>query len=101
MGQAWGAQDRVKVKAVAGTTLSVGALLGLTIAVSGGAFTTPMLQELGTPPDILQDATPYSRIILIAMLGLFIFLLSTAMLRGVGDTVSPLLTLGIRPRWAW
>lgn len=43
--------------------------------------------------DILPDATRYARIILIAMPGLFVFLLSTAMLRGVGDTVTPLFTL--------
>src|SRR6202007_3334820 len=45
--------------------------------------------------DILADATSYARIILIAMPGLFVFLLSTAMLRGVGDTVTPLYTLVI------
>jgi putative MATE family efflux protein len=93
IGQAWGARDAAKAKAVAGTTLTVGVLMGLVIAVFGGAFTTPMLAALGTPPDVLADATSYARIMLIAMPGLFVFLLSTAMLRGVGDTVTPLLTL--------
>lgn len=93
IGQAWGARDVAKVKAVAGTTLAVGILLGLAVAVFGGAFTTPLLALLGTPPDVLADSTSYARIMLIAMPGLFVFLLSTAMLRGVGDTVTPLLTL--------
>lgn len=95
IGQAWGARDVAKVKAVAGTTLSVGILMGLLIAVFGGVFTTPMLAMLGTPPDVLADSTRYARIMLIAMPGLFVFLLSTAMLRGVGDTVTPLFTLVI------
>lgn len=95
IGQAWGAGDAAKVKAVAGTTLSVGIGFGLLVALFGGVFTTPLLNLLGTPPDILADATTYARIILIAMPGLFVFLLSTAMLRGVGDTVSPLYTLAI------
>ena len=95
IGQAWGAKDTAKVKAVAGTTLSVGIGFGLLVAVFGGYFTQPMLAALGTPPDILADATRYARIILIAMPGLFVFLLSTAMLRGVGDTVTPLFTLAI------
>lgn len=95
IGQAWGAGDLTKVKAVAGTTLTVGISFGLLVAVFGGLFTTPLLNALGTPPDILVDATRYARIILIAMPGLFLFLLSTAMLRGVGDTVTPLFTLGI------
>ena len=95
IGQAWGARDTAKVKAVAGTTLTVGVAFGLLVAIFGGTFTTPMLAALGTPPDILEDATRYARIMLIAMPGLFVFLLSTAMLRGIGDTVTPLFTLGI------
>ena len=95
IGQAWGARDTAKVKAVAGTTLTVGVAFGLLVAVFGGTFTTPLLAALGTPPDILDDATRYARIMLIAMPGLFVFLLSTAMLRGIGDTVTPLFTLGI------
>ncbi|MES2360826.1 MAG: MATE family efflux transporter [Pseudomonadota bacterium] len=95
IGQAWGASDAGKVKAVAGTTLTVGMAFGLLVAVFGGTFTEPMLKALGTPPDILLDATLYARIMLIAMPGLFVFLLSTAMLRGVGDTVTPLYTLAI------
>ncbi|WP_447775289.1 MATE family efflux transporter [Variovorax boronicumulans] len=93
IGQAWGARDAAKAKAVAGTTLTVGLLLGLAIAVFGGVFTTPMLAMLGTPPDVLADSTRYARIMLIAMPGVFLFLLATAMLRGVGDTITPLLTL--------
>ena len=95
IGQAWGARERETARAVAGTTLVVGVLFALAVALFGGTFTQPMLRLLGTPPDILPDATRYARIILIAMPGLFIFLLSTAMLRGVGDTVTPLYTLVI------
>jgi putative MATE family efflux protein len=95
IGQAWGARDTGRVKAIAGTTLTVGIVFGLAVALFGGFFTTPLLQALGTPPDILADATRYARIMLVAMPGLFVFLLSTAMLRGIGDTVTPLYTLGI------
>ncbi|MGJ7489826.1 MATE family efflux transporter [Variovorax sp. ZT4R33] len=93
IGQAWGARDTGRVKAIAGTTLTVGIAFGLLVALFGGAFTAPLLKALGTPPDILADATRYARIMLIAMPGLFVFLLSTAMLRGIGDTVTPLYTL--------
>ena len=95
IGQAWGARDLDKAQAVAGSTLSVGVLFGLLVALFGGLFTQPMLALLGTPADILADATLYARIVLIAMPGLFVYLLSTAMLRGVGDTVTPLYTLAI------
>jgi len=93
IGQAYGAQKLDTVKAVAGTTLSVAVLFGLVVAIFGGAFTAPILKLVGTPADILPDATAYARIMLIAMPGLFVFLLMTAMMRGVGDTVTPLYAL--------
>ncbi|WP_211300671.1 MATE family efflux transporter [Simplicispira suum] len=95
IGQAWGARQIEKAQAITGTTLTVGASFGLLVALFGGVFTQPMLSLLGTPADILPDATLYARIVLIAMPGLFVYLLSTAMLRGIGDTVTPLYTLGI------
>ncbi|QDL39741.1 MATE family efflux transporter [Rhodoferax sediminis] len=93
IGQAWGAREVERVKAIAGTTLSVGIGAGLLVAVFGGAFTGPMLTLLGTPADILPGATSYARIMLIAAPGIFVFLLATSMMRGVSDTVTPLLTL--------
>ncbi len=93
IGQAWGAREPERARAVAGTALSVVLVFGLMVAVFGGLFTRPLLHALGTPADILPDATAYARIILIAMPGLFVYLLSTAMLRGVGDTLTPLYTL--------
>ena len=93
IGQAWGAGNVDKAQAITGTTLSVGVVFGLLVALFGGVFTQPMLALLGTPADILPDATRYARIVLIAMPGLFVYLLSTAMLRGVGDTITPLYTL--------
>jgi putative MATE family efflux protein len=93
IGQAWGARQVDALREVAGSTLALGVLLGLVVAVLGGTFTEPLLRALGTPPDILPSAVRVARILLIAMPGLFIFILSTAMLRGVGDTVSPLFTL--------
>jgi putative MATE family efflux protein len=93
IGQAWGAKELGRVKAIAGTTLMVGLWAGLLIAVFGGAFTEMMLRALETPADILPEATAYARIMLIATPGLFMFLLVTSMLRGVGDTTTSLLTL--------
>jgi len=95
IGQAWGARQVATAREVAGSTLALGLVLALAVAVFGGAFTAPMLRLLGTPPDILPDAARVARILLVAMPGLFVFILSTAMLRGVGDTVTPLYTLMI------
>lgn len=95
IGQAYGARDFEKLKAVAGTALAVTLMLGLVIAVLGGLFTSELLIAIGTPADILADATAYARVMLIAMPAMFTFLLFTSMLRGVSDTLTPLLALGL------
>ena len=93
IGQAWGAKQPERVQAVAGTTLSVGLIAGLVIAIFGGTFARGLLQGLATPPDILDDATAYARIVLISMPGFFVFLLITSVMRGVGDMITPLKAL--------
>ncbi|WP_280189047.1 MATE family efflux transporter [Delftia sp. PS-11] len=93
VGQAYGARMHDKLRAIAGTAMCVGLLFGAVVAVFGSLFTTPLMRLLGTPPDIMEQATLYSRIVLLGMPGLFVFLLATSLLRGVGDTVSPMLAL--------
>lgn len=93
IGQAWGARDTGRVKAVAGTALCVALLLGLIVALVGGSFTPALMRALGTPANILDEATAYARIVLLNMPMMFLFLLITAMLRGVSDTVTPLKAL--------
>lgn len=93
IGQAWGASDMGKVKAVTGTTLGAGALLGCAVALVGGGMAHHILLALGTPPDILPDAERYARVMFMAIPAMFVFILSTSMLRGTGDTVTPLKAL--------
>src|SRR5438105_4575484 len=95
LGQAWGAREPHKVKAIAGTALGLGLALGLVVALTGGVFTHAMLRVLGTPEDILPAATAYARVMMLGMPGLLVFLLATQLMRGVGDTVTPLLALVI------
>jgi putative MATE family efflux protein len=93
IGQAWGAKQPEKVKAIAGTTLAVGILIGLAGALLGGVFAREALMALGTPADVLDDATEYARMMMLLMPLLLTFILFTQLLRGVSDTVSPLLAL--------
>lgn len=95
IGQAWGAGERGKVKAVAGATLAIGLWMAITIAVVGGVFSRQLMIALATPPDILDQATGYARVMLLTMPLGFVVLLMTAMLRGIGDTLTPLLALAL------
>jgi putative MATE family efflux protein len=93
IGQAWGAKETHRVKAIAGTAVMLGLALGLLVAVFGGLFTEPLLRALGTPADVLPEAVGYARVMMVAMPGLLVFILATQLLRGVGDTVTPLFAL--------
>jgi putative MATE family efflux protein len=93
IGQAWGAREPERVKEVAGTTLTLALLGGAVIAVFGGIFTRDLLIALATPANVLDAATDYARIMMIAIPATFAFILLTSMMRGVGDTVTPLFAL--------
>jgi putative MATE family efflux protein len=95
IGQAWGAGERDAIKAVAGTALAVVLLLSAGVAVIGAFFTRPLLVVLATPPNILDQATDYARIMLLSMPLIYVFILMTTVTRGVGDTVTPLLALAL------
>ncbi|WP_349746707.1 MATE family efflux transporter [Pseudomonas frederiksbergensis] len=93
IGQAWGAREPHLVKAIAGSTLLLGAMIGLVAAVLGSVFARPALQGLGTPGDVLDDAVAYAHVMMWILPSLLVFVLFTQLLRGVSDTLSPLLAL--------
>ena len=95
IGQAWGAREPDKVRAVAGTTLTIALLGSAVIAIFGGLFCRQLLIALATPPAILDAAESYARIMLVSMPLTFVFVLLTSMLRGTGDTLTPLVALAI------
>ncbi|RZJ24674.1 MAG: MATE family efflux transporter [Haliea sp.] len=94
-GQAWGARDTAKVRAIAGTVVCAGGLLGVLIGLGGMLLAEPLLKLLGTPADVLPQAVAYARVMMAALPLLFVSMLTAAVLRGVGDTVTPLLSLGV------
>ena len=95
IGQAWGARDLDKVRAVAGTAICLMLGAGLLVGVVGASLAPALMQWLGTPTAILADAGRYARILLSGMPLVFLLWLTTSMSRGVGDAVSPLYTLAL------
>ena len=95
IGQAFGAGDRVKVRTIAGTALSVALRAGVVVAVLGALWSRDLMMALATPADILSDATAYARIMMVTMPVTFAFILATSMIRGVSDTVTPLVALSV------
>ncbi len=93
VGQAWGAKKHEIVRRVAGTTLVGAATLGIAVTVIGLLAIEPVLQGLRTPPEVLPQAVAYARVMLLALPVLFISIVAAALLRGVGDSVTPLKAL--------
>jgi putative MATE family efflux protein len=93
IGQAFGAGDPARARRIAGTALTICFLSGTAIAVACGLNARAILDLMGTPPDIMADALTYSRVMFAFMPLLFAFVAYTTLLRGVGDTRSPLLAL--------
>jgi len=95
IGQAFGAGEVHKIKAVSGAVFAATFLLSLTVAVLGLIFLDPILLGLGTPANILGEAVRYARVMLIGTPVLLIFILATMVTRGVGDSVTPLIALAV------
>jgi putative MATE family efflux protein len=93
IGQAWGARNIDKVKQVAGTTLMTAFVMGVVVAVVGVTWTEQILSVLGVPADIAPITASYARLMLASMPGFFLFIVATSVLRGVGDTMTPLFSL--------
>lgn len=89
----FGAGDhRNMKKSIAGTVflsaITVAALTVLTVL-----FLTPLLRLLNTPEDLLAQSAAYFRIILLGMMVTVFYDACAAVLRAVGDSITPLLFL--------
>ena len=90
VGQAHGAREPDKVREVAGAVLLGGVWLGVLVGVAGAAFARPLMHWLGTPPEILADSVSYARVMLLGLPVFFTNMLVAAVLRGMGDSLTPL-----------
>jgi putative MATE family efflux protein len=93
IGQAYGAHDQPRLSRSAGTTLSFAVVFGVVIGILGLFNDRRMMELIGTPPDIINDAVAYARIIFFTLPVTFIYLAYTTFLRGIGDSRSPLIVL--------
>ena len=95
VGQAWGAQNIKKVRCVVGSTLFMTLIGGTITALLGVVFAKHILLALGTDPDVMHISLPYVQWMLAGSPLLFIYLIYTSILRGVGDSTTPLIASGM------
>jgi putative MATE family efflux protein len=93
IGQAYGARDEERLKAVAGTTLTIALGVGAVIGAASWWFLPPLLHLIGTPGDVFDDALGYARVTFLSLPMFFVYLAYTTFVRGTGDSRTPFLAL--------
>ena len=95
VGQAWGAQNVEKVRCIVGSTLFMTLIGGSLIACLGVIFAEQILRLLGTDPKVMHLSLPYVQWMLAGSPLLFVYIIYTSILRGVGDSLTPLIALSL------
>lgn len=90
-----GCRDDAGVSRAVHSAITLSLLLGVVTFLLGFFLSTPMLELMGTPDDVLRLASLYLRIYFIGIPGALIYNFAAAILRAYGDTKRPLLFLAV------
>jgi putative MATE family efflux protein len=88
--QYFGAKDFVRVKRAIDTMYIYSAVAGIITTIIGLIIAEPLLRMLGLPEEIMPQAVQYLRIYLSGIIIFFGFNGTSAVLRGLGDSKTPL-----------
>lgn len=91
--QYFGAKDEAKVRATVDTGYITLFWMGLCMSVVGVLSTDALLTLLKVPADVFAEASAYLRIIFAGLLAMFGYNAISAVLRGLGDSKTPLYLL--------
>ena len=88
--QYFGAKDYIRVKRAIDTMYIYTVFAGIIATAAGLLLTVPLLRLLDTPQEIMPQATQYMRIFFSGMVIFFGYNGTSAVLRGLGDSKTPL-----------
>jgi len=91
VGQAYGRGDTALLKKILSNSFMTILILCVTMALTGLLFSRDMLVLLGTPDEILEDAAVFLSVIFLGMIFMFFHNWISGVLRGLGDSGSPLM----------
>lgn len=92
---AYGAGDLRSVRTGVHTAVTVAAIAGVVVGVIGVTAARPLLMLMGSPDDVINDATLYVQIYFMGMPANMLYNFGAAILRAVGDTRRPLYYLTV------
>jgi putative MATE family efflux protein len=88
--QYYGAGDERMVERAVGNSFVWALITGLVLTVAGILGSDTLLRLMATPPENFAMASGYLRINLVCLVFFFVGILTNFILRGIGDTVTPL-----------
>jgi putative MATE family efflux protein len=88
--RAFGAGDIEKAGRIAANGLAFSIVIYVFLAAAGFIFVKPLFILLGAGPDILESVLDYCRLIFIGFIFIFFGAFSNSIIRGEGDTKTPM-----------
>ena len=88
--QYFGARDDENVQTAVHTTIALTFVLSVVFTILGVVLVQPMLHLMGTPDDVMPEATTYLTIYFAGVSGLMFYNMGAGILRAVGDSRRPL-----------
>ncbi|WP_049986151.1 MATE family efflux transporter [Halobellus rufus] len=88
-----GAGEEAEAEYAASQTVAFGVIGSILLGVLGYFAVGPFIDFLGASPDVLPLATGYMQVISVGMPFMFGFFVFIALMRGYGDTVTPMLVM--------
>ncbi|MCQ2467993.1 MAG: MATE family efflux transporter [Clostridia bacterium] len=91
----YGADEKDKIKREFSTTAIFGLFFSLLVFIAGFIFSGAILKLINTPDEVFGEALVYLRIMFVGFLFTFQYNIMSNCLRGIGDSRSPVIFLGI------
>lgn len=93
--QFFGAKDKKNLRLSIHTYLAVSFVIGIFLTVAATLLAPQILVWMGTPEDVMPDATQYIRVYFLGSLGLVMYNACMGIMQAVGDSKHPLYYLVI------
>lgn len=90
-----GARRHEEANLAAGQVFTFTSILAVILAAGGAMAAHPLMVLMGAGPDLLEPAASYLRIIYAGIPAMFGMFIVTALLNGVGNTVTPMKLMGV------
>ena len=87
--QAFGQRDGEALSKGVHTAIAMALLMGVILGILGIVLTRPILKMMGTPEDVMEEATLYLQINFMGLITTTLYNITSGILRAIGDSTRP------------